>query len=290
MKISLARFGRRILAFVTDMVMTLMLLLCVQTLVAMPIAVSVCDYEESVERYSEIRRSSHLFETVDGKFTLISKNYDENLTYFYEVYVGDSTEYNKAKMESGLFELKDGKYVERISATSTQLKEFYEKELYDAELVLYNDDEVIELTSLITSVTVWTLIGSLIFSLTIFFLVFPLCLKNGSTLGKMIFGYGLTNKQGYKVKYRQIILRFFVFLILEVLLSIFLLGIPLFVSFTMVAFSKYGTSLHDYFAYTVVADLKGVTVYVNEEELIEDYKRIKGSKNFTIHDDRNITK
>lgn len=290
MKISLARFGRRILAFATDIIMTLMLLLCVQTLVAMPIAVSVCDYEVSVERYAEIRKSSHLFETVDGKFTLISSNYDEHLSYFYENYVGDSSKYIEAKVNSGLFELKDGKYVERISATKSQLSEFYSNELYQAELVLYNDDEVVELTSLITSVTVWTLLGSLVFSLIVFFLIFPLFLKNGATLGKMIFGYGLTNKLGYKVKKRQIVLRFFVFLIIEVLLSIFLFGIPLFVSFTMFAFSKYGTSLHDYFAYTVVADLKDVTVYRNEEELLKDYERIKGSKEFTLRSNLNSSK
>lgn len=290
MKISLARFGRRVLAFATDIVMTLMLLLCVQTLVAMPIAVTVCDYEESLERYSEIRKSSHLFETVDDKFSLISSNYDEHLTYFYEVYVGDATDYNEAKSKSGLFDYSNGEYVEKISATKSQLEEFYEDQLYKAELVLYNDDEVIELTTLITSVSVWTILGSLVFSLIVFFLIFPLCLKNGATLGKMIFGYGLTNRQGYKVKRKQIVLRFFVLLIFEVLLSILLLGIPLFVSFSMMAFSKYGTALHDYFAYTVVADLKGVTVYENEEQLIEDYKRIKGSKDFTIHDDRNVTK
>ena len=99
-------------------------------------------------------------------------------------------------------------------------------------------------------------------------------MKNGETLGKKLFSIGIASaKDGFKVKRSQIIIRFLVFLLIELLLSIFLFGIPLIISFSMLVFSKNGYALHDYLAATICIDRKNTIIYKDYEEFI-NHERI----------------
>ncbi|MBQ9731109.1 MAG: RDD family protein [Bacilli bacterium] len=285
MKIRIAELGKRIFALFTDLVLTIMLSLCLQTLVCMPIAMNTTNYNEAVFEYYEMKLDSHLFEVHkdSDSLSLITSNYDYHLNKFYGDYIGDIDIYNQDKLESGLFEMKEGNVVIKESSSNAELNDFYLESLEKAERKFYDNDLIIKYTQTITLVSWLTIMISSVISITIFFLLFPLFLKNGSTLGKMVFGLGLTNKKGYSVKKIQIVIRFLVFLLFEFILSIFMFGLPLLVSFTMTVFSKKGVSLHDYFALTIVVDAKSSPIYRTEEEFIANYKKINSNPDLSLY-------
>ena len=118
------------------------------------------------------------------------------------------------------------------------------------------------------------MVGALTLSTIILYLIIPLFMKNGETLGKKLFSIGLASaRDGFKVKRSQIIIRFLAFLLIELLLSIFTLGFPLIISFSMLVFNKNGYALHDYLAATVCIDRKNTIIYKDYNEFI-NHERI----------------
>ena len=81
----------------------------------------------------------------------------------------------------------------------------------------------------------------------------------------MIFGLSIVNKDGYKAKKWQILVRFLAFSVLNFVLGItFLMIVPL-ISLVMMFFTKNNTTLHDLCSQTVVIDDKLSTIYNNKE-------------------------
>ncbi len=118
----------------------------------------------------------------------------------------------------------------------------------------------------------------LAFSTAIFFLVVPLCFKNGETLGKMMFKLCLANKLGYRYSRVQLIPRFLlsmaVIAILYFVIGINLisLGILTFLalgSYTMTIFTKDHKALHDYVAGTIVVDKVHSEIFKNYDEAVK---------------------
>jgi uncharacterized RDD family membrane protein YckC len=106
----------------------------------------------------------------------------------------------------------------------------------------------------------------------VFFIVIPLCFKNGETLGKKILGLAIIGKDGYAVKPLPKALH---------LGSVFLLGLfPIFywvvigimiyilgaiVDYMVLVMSKDHSSLHDKLAKTIVIDAKGSVWFASPE-------------------------
>ena len=112
------------------------------------------------------------------------------------------------------------------------------------------------------------------------YIVLPLFLKNGQTLGKKIFKIGLASYDGYKFESWQLLLRFVPFLIVDVSLllpiwgNIFLVFafviVVLLISFALMMASPKRAALHDFAARTIVVDLSTSIIFENEIEE-EDY-------------------
>lgn len=116
---------------------------------------------------------------------------------------------------------------------------------------------------------------------SIVYLLLPLVLKNGVTLGKKVFGLCLADMDGYKIKNFQVFMRiipvFAVILttlipiwnsLIIALIAFILLGL---VSFTFVMASPKKCALHDFAARTIVVNAKTSTLFDNpaeEEEFI----------------------
>lgn len=101
---------------------------------------------------------------------------------------------------------------------------------------------------------------------SIIFLALPIFLKHGQSLGKKVFKLGVATTHGYKAGALRLLLRYFAFLLINVL-SNFLIPIVLpFISLTIMVFNKKARSLHDLVAGTRVVDLNKSVIYVNEEE------------------------
>lgn len=155
-------------------------------------------------------------------------------------------------------------------------KVFMARPKYMLTLEKYN--EVERLSNLITFISV---LIALTLGSTIFFLMIPLLLKNGKTIGKLVFKLGITTKYGYKISSLGIVIRYFGFLSIEILLNLLLtyfgliLVVPL-ISFTFVVFTATRRSLHDYVAGTVVVDERSSLIYKNiaeyERALLEEQK------------------
>lgn len=117
----------------------------------------------------------------------------------------------------------------------------------------------------------------------VFYLIIPLCFKNGQSIGKIITKTCLVNKLGYQYNRLQLIPRtlFPTFLTIAIILIMGLslypfIIISLFVlaSFVMVVFSKNHLAFHDYFAGTLVIDARSSTWFKDAESEIKAQKEV----------------
>ncbi len=134
----------------------------------------------------------------------------------------------------------------------------------------------------------FTSIGILLAYAVLEFIV-PLCLKNGQTVGKKVFGIGLVRPDCVKISPVSLFARTFLgkfavetmFPVLLVFLFFFggmgLLAVILFAALLLLNVilffaTKNRTPIHDLFASTVVVDIKLQSVYDTEEELLAKKK------------------
>ena len=109
-----------------------------------------------------------------------------------------------------------------------------------------------------------------IIATSIVILALPIFLKHGQTPGKKVFKLGVTSHIGYKVGPLQLLLRYFAYLLINIL-SNFLVPILFpFISLTIMVFNRKGRSLHDLIAGTRVVDLTRSTVYLDETEYLDE--------------------
>lgn len=127
-------------------------------------------------------------------------------------------------------------------------------------------DNIKEHQDLQMYVTIETLVN-LVFTTTIFYLLIPIFTKNGQTLGKMIFKLYVCDAYGFKLKWWQLLVRYLAFLIFEIFSWFLIPVLGMFVSLTMMTFSKKGRALHDFIAVTRVVSAKHSTIYDSIEEL-----------------------
>lgn len=131
------------------------------------------------------------------------------------------------------------------------------------------------------------IIVSFALSALIFYFIIPILTKNGQTLGKLSFHIGLVNKLGYQYKKVQLIPRFFFTVLLLVtgyIISLFfayslfvflaIATLLLLVSYCIAVFTTEHKAIHDYFAGTIVIDLRQSTWFKDAEEEKRIQKRI----------------
>lgn len=122
---------------------------------------------------------------------------------------------------------------------------------------------------------------SLTLGCVIVYYIIPLCFfRNKATLGRFLFQIGLVDKNVLYVKPGLFTIRFLIFLFLEVLLSLFTLGVPLFVSFTLMAFSKKKQNFHDYLLGIEEIDVQNSKIYKSKEEILMPKESNYDFKNF----------
>ncbi len=111
---------------------------------------------------------------------------------------------------------------------------------------------------------------------SICYLLMPFIFKNGQTLGKKIFGFGLATYDGYKFHDFQLLLRFVPFFIVTVALlapiwTSIIMSVGIFVAIFLISFalmmaSPKKSALHDFAARTIVIDYKNSVLFENEIE------------------------
>lgn len=119
-------------------------------------------------------------------------------------------------------------------------------------------------------------VASILISGILVYIVMPLILKNGQTVGKKAFGLGLANSDGYKFSNNRLLMRFVPFAVVDVSLFFMILVnlyvvmlivlIVFLVSFALAMSSPKRMSLHDLTGRTLVVDLKSSVLFSTVEE------------------------
>lgn len=124
---------------------------------------------------------------------------------------------------------------------------------------------------------------SLFLGCLVVYYIVPLCfLRNKATLGRFLFKIGLVNKNVLSVSVPLFTLRFIIFFFLEILLSLVTFGVPLFVSFSLMAFSKKKQTFHDYMLGIEEVDVESSKIYYSKDEIFSVKQSKYDIKNFKL--------
>ncbi len=289
-EITVASVLKRLAALVVDFFLIGLVFLILQSYLTPLVADKLTNINQTSYDYQDRLCESGLYEQFEHHTVKITDTYtdeekknkadeyfhkiDTGIVSFYQnesFYVEDDNfgieKYYERKEASELFIWQDDQYVTTSKATFSNLDKFYQEEFNKALQFLSIDNECLTLARKITVVTICEFLVSLTIPFLIFYLVLPLCLKNGATLGKKLMSVGVASRRnGFAPKKSQIVIRFLVFYLFEFLLSILTLGIPLLVTFTMMFFTKEKICIHDYLSATICVDTKLCLIFKNEEE------------------------
>lgn len=100
----------------------------------------------------------------------------------------------------------------------------------------------------------------------IFYLIIPICSKNGETIGKYILGLGVLSADGYVLKRYHHIPRFLSLFVIEMAGGILSFGGLFLVTYIMFCFTKKRRSIHDFFGNSVVIDKKSSVWFVDKDQ------------------------
>lgn len=285
---------RRIGAFITDLFIVLMLFLAFNSYVFTPIFSNVFSYDENLEIYENIMLESNLYyedsqgyiyeliqEFDNGHFKQGELNFykkvDSSIEAFYLKYQhqgANLSSFLENKSESNLYNFSNNQYVLKENVDVNAYKTFI-TENFEQAVSLFSkiDEQYVSIARTFMVFQILSLSLSLIISCTIVFLLIPLFSKNSETIGKRLLSVGIVSlKDGFAIKKSQLLIRFLVFLLIEVILSVLLFAIPLLISFSMVVFNKKGLALHDYLSATICVDKKQTIVYKDFDEFLKHEK------------------
>lgn len=308
-----ASFARRVLSALLDMILFSVFTFLLYSYALSFLPLTFPSYVANVETFTERKAESGLFSDFyeQNDSTLVSDYYrheiaqaensdkklevieeantyiEQVLTDFYQMetfleVTGGLKTYQEQKIPEGeqisfyFVYSETGQIVPNGARSQDEMWEFYQSAVDEALGYLYQDSVLLSSSRVIT----WTHVGMISIAIIIggclFYLMFPFIFKkNRQTLGKKLFKLGVINADGLRPNNKKTLGRFALFFFLEIVLSLLTFGVPLIISFSMVAFSKTGTSLHDYLANTYVVDVSTYNIYksVDEYQSEEKHKR-----------------
>lgn len=257
MKISL----RRIAAAIVDALLLYAMFFLCSVLYSELYVKNDAVYQKNADRITEILLESHLYEKRDGSIKEIDDGFDESLTYFYQTYpyVDGPDSYEDVKKRSGLFIVSaDGNYIEREDIEEERFRNFYAKEMEKAVTSLYNFSEYRTLEQYNRKVIDVGAYLSLTVASLIVYLVLPLIIKRGRTIGKWIFRLEVVSADGKKASVPQMMIRAWSFTFL-ILLSFWFYFIALCVDAIIYLFDRKHRSIQDFCAVTEVREIREVS-------------------------------
>lgn len=296
-----AKYSRRVLAFMFDMlsvaVMSSLLLLGTRAIAERQPA-----FIEALETRERLQTASSLYVlNTDNKLDLITDyhaddtNYDDvnseyetTLVSFYtnpEFFPQDDSAsgialYNAQKIGDTAI---DGNYFIYGDAEQTQIianpdysaekmNGFYIIAIEDIAYSYLNSHPDYQAASrvILFYSNLFILPISIVFSLLVFELAVPLIFSRGKqTFGRKIFKLGLVTANAVSPKAGRFLLKFSIFLFIEVIGSLFTFGLPLIFSVSMFFFSKSNQSFSDYMLGIYTVDVEIKMIYKSLEEYEE---------------------
>ncbi len=301
---------KRVTAFLIDLLIVLLTSLFFQYLIFLPIANNYFSYNEKQTNLVVEKIGSGLFVFVDNEYKVIvdfkdeekeiisaytsgykllnikeyiyeNGNSDEYIYYlnaFYSKF--DIEKFNNLKKESNNF--KDGEFISEIDE-SGRLK-FCDDVFLEAsnDIISYKEGIIDNLQANIYMIELVIEILSFLLPMIIFLYIVPLTNKYRSSIGKKIMRISVVNKFYVPCNMLLLTTRFLSFLLIEVLLSLFTIGIPLLISFILCIILKSGQCIHDLLSTTMVLDLDVFKPFEKIEEYNDFIKKEKEIKNQSL--------
>ena len=204
-------------------------------------------------------------------------NYEKRLNVLNEDYARYEKKYNVS------FEMTNEQYNQMSPEKRADFDEAYMALSSDKE-VMGHYTMIMNLTLVIVSISV--LAGYLIMEFAV-----PLCLKNGQTLGKKIFGIAVIHTGGIRITPLLLFIRTVLgkytletmvplFIIMMIffnsigIIGAVILGLILLVQLILVIATPTNSFLHDILAKTVVVDLQSQMIFDNGAKLLEYKKKL----------------
>lgn len=261
---------RRFVAFLLDFMLLIVLTSCLYAFVVQPIANRSSTYKEKYNEFKVVLVESGLYEYKEnGDYQKITSNssygfydIDAKLLTFYESYekVDVYNGYKKAQAEVEdenyrLFYLSGETYLPVEEKIDSKEMKSWLSNVVDASIsnILEKTEKWQNAASAASRLIVQYITLSMVICATVIYLLFPLIFK-GPTIGKKLMGLKIYNykKENYVPSHIQILLRFFFFVLIELILGIMTYGFIPLISFVVSCATKKGQSLHDYIARTAV--------------------------------------
>lgn len=282
--------SKRIWAAVIDLVIFYVLMILLTSFAIQPIINVATDYQEKYQVYETILVEKNIVTKVDDELVLVIGDFDINKSSEYDqilidLYSDESyktednnelDEYIKRKKEAtDVFEYNEESKTFTLIGDKDETYEFYVTE-YNSALnnYLYTYDEVYKdaYSSCSFYINLSKIIGILL-SGTIVYLVMPLILKKGKTIGKLMFKLSLS-KDGEKyeqIHFGQLLTRYLTIVIIEILGSQVFYYVPMIISLMTMMFTQKRFAIHDYLAKTyVIEDMKKEVINTTFEEKIKE--------------------
>ncbi len=174
-----------------------------------------------------------------------------------------------------VFDKENNIYIEKEDVLDGDFIKFYTY-LIDNNALAYLTQSSIYLKESINIFIVQLLIVliSFIVSILVFYLLFPLIFKRGNkSLGKLIFRFGSLNEKGLCLTKKDFFIKFLWFFLIEVILSIFTIGIPFIFSVGMMFISKNKQNFNEYMSKTYSLMNESNKFYLDYEEYYFEKKK-----------------
>ena len=182
------------------------------------------------------------------------------------IYKDDNQKYNDIQDEYGIFYYDENNTRIENKSVSEEIKNCF---LNDERIIELSDRIIDEQHQILKYIVLEATLTIFVSSFIVFYIV-PLLLRKGRTLGKYILKLYVINYKFEYVKWYALLLRQFLYIIINVILGIFTLGIMPLVSLLICILSKKNQTLYDLAAKTYVIDGK-IPLEVN----IKYLKKIK---------------
>ena len=279
-------FHRRVLANMIDFFIFAFLWLISFT-IAGNIAKSTNSYKEKQNYINTIhlntttQEKNKLREHIDNFIVFISNEYgEESKEEIQKMY--DDFRLNDNMKEDGIpyFIVSDNKIIENTNSENNNITPTDYVNIYTNFIdntcngyLLSIDKTLYEYTSFLSKTIIFLeLIPTFFFSGILTWLVPPLVFKRGrKTIGKLIYKISAVNSKYLNLSIGKTIARFSIFFFGIITLSFVTLGVPMIISFSMMAFSKQKQSFPDYMLGIYEVNTSEDKVYFSKEEIISEY-------------------
>lgn len=261
----------RLLAAILDLLLLIVGTCCVYAFILQPILELNDDYTSKYNAFKEVLVKSGLYEYTNDDYQKIIDNadygceyIDQKLSEFYEKY--DKIEnYDKLKQEqidnsisSGALFFKDSSGAIQMVAykkDSDEMRTWLRTTLNSSiSNVLEKTEDWMNAAEMAGQLVVGSCTLALIIVCTIIYFIIPLITK-GATIGKCVMNLRVYSYKtnSYSCTHMQILFRFFTFVVIEILLGIYTMGLAPLISMIISYYSKKSQSLHDFLSNTAVS-------------------------------------